>query len=64
MGEEEKIRPDSALALVRWAGLRETFPPAKLAEIFDGAEEVIERLYGVDVEGFEADFVQPDTRGR
>ena len=59
-----KITPDAASAIVRWAGLRETMPPERLAEIFDGVQQVIERLYSVDVVGFEADFLQPDARAR
>lgn len=50
--------------MARWAGLRETLPPARLAELFEGVEQTIERLYAVDVEGFEADFLQPDTSAR
>jgi hypothetical protein len=62
--EGQGITPDAASALARWAGLRETLPPDRLAEIYKGVEETIERLYAVDVEGFEADFLQPDSRAR
>ncbi len=64
MTDGAKITPERASALARWAGLRETLPPERLAEIFEGVQEVIERLYAVDVEGFEADFLQPDARAR
>ncbi|OLD92671.1 MAG: hypothetical protein AUG84_00695 [Chloroflexi bacterium 13_1_20CM_4_66_7] len=64
MADEATITPEGASALARWAGLRETLPAERLAEIFEGVQQVIERLYSVDVEGFEADFLQPDTRAR
>jgi hypothetical protein len=62
MPEGERITPEAASALARWAGLRETLPPERLAEIYESVQQGIERLYAVDVEGFEADFVQPDSR--
>jgi hypothetical protein len=62
MPERERITPEAASALARWAGLRETLPPEGLAEIFESVQQGIERLYAVDVEGFEADFLQPDSR--
>jgi hypothetical protein len=64
MPEGRRITPEAASALARWAGLRETLPPERLAEIFENVEQGIERLYTVDVEGFEADFQQPDRRAR
>jgi hypothetical protein len=64
VGDEDGITPEAASAMARWAGLRETLPPGRLAELFDGVEQVIERLYAVDVEGFEPDFLQPETRAR
>jgi len=64
MPEPTEITPAAASALARWAGLRETLPLERLAEIYEGVEETIERLYAVDVEGFEADFLQPDSRAR
>ena len=64
MGDEDRFTPEAATATARWAGMRETLPPERLAELFEGVEQVIERLYAVDVEGFEADFLQPDTRAR
>jgi hypothetical protein len=64
MADEAKVTPERASALARWAGLRETLPPERLAEIFQAVELRIERLYAVDVEGFEADFLQPDARAR
>jgi hypothetical protein len=64
MAEEAPITPEVATVLARWAGLRQTQSPERLAEIFNGVRQVIERLYVVDVEGFEADFLQPDARAR
>lgn len=64
MAEEPTIKPEAAAAVARWAGTRATLPPERLAKIYEGVEDVIERLYAVDVEGFEADFLQPDTRAR
>lgn len=65
MGDQDTtITTEAALALVRWAGVRETLQPEQLARVFEGVEQLIERLYAVDVEGFEADFLQPDTRAR
>ena len=64
MAEEAPITPEVATVLARWAGLRKTQSPERLAEIFNGVRQVIERLNAVDVEGFEADFLQPDARAR
>ena len=64
MADEESISPDVASVLARWAGLKDTAPPEKLAEVFEGFRVVIERLYAIDVEGFEFDFLQPDSRER
>jgi len=64
MGEEAKITQELATALGRWVGLRQIQTPERLAEVFDGVRQVTERLYAVDVEGFEADFLQPDARAR
>jgi hypothetical protein len=62
--QEGRITSEAATALARWAGLKETLPPERLAEVFESVQEGIERLYRVDVEGFEADFLQPDSRAR
>jgi hypothetical protein len=64
MDAHSGIDSEAASAIARWAGLHETLPAERLAEVFEGVEQVIERLYAVDVEGFEADFLQPDNRGR
>jgi Asp-tRNA(Asn)/Glu-tRNA(Gln) amidotransferase C subunit len=64
MPDGETITPEAARRLARWAGMRETQSPERLAEIFEGVRQVVERLYAVDVEGFEADFLQPDARAR
>jgi hypothetical protein len=62
--EQRAVTPETASVLGRWAGLRETHTPERLAEIFEGVRQVVDRLYAVDVEGFEADFLQPDARAR
>ena len=62
--DHDQMNPEKASALARWAGLRETLAPEKLAELYAGVEEVITRLYAVDVSEFEADFLQPDSRAR
>ena len=64
MADKHNTTPQAGPVLARWAGLRETLPAERLAEIYKGVQEVIERLYAVDVEGFEADFLQPDARAR
>jgi hypothetical protein len=58
------VTPEVADVLASWAGLRDTLAPEQLAEIFDNVRQIVDRLYAVDVEGFEADFVQPDSRAR
>jgi len=64
MAEDAPITPEVATVLASWAGLRQTQSPERLAEIFNGVRQVIERMYAVDVDGFEADFLQPDVRAR
>ena len=64
MPDEDRITPEEASAMARWAGMRETLPPESLAEVFTAVQQVIERLYAIDVDGFEADFLQPDARDR
>jgi hypothetical protein len=61
---QEPISPAVALTLARWASLREVAPAEHLAEIFENVRQVTERLYAVEVEDFEADFLQPDARAR
>ena len=64
MTEPDAITPETASVLAGWAGLQETGSPEHLAETLENVRQIIERLYAVDVEGFEADFLQPDTRAR
>lgn len=64
MSEEERITPEVASALARWAGIAGSASPSHLAETLENVRQVVERLYAVDVEGFEADFLQPDARAR
>jgi hypothetical protein len=61
---QEPISPEVAVTLARWAGLGELARAEHLAEIFENVRQVTERLYAVDVEDFEADFIQPDARAR
>ena len=64
MSTDGPMTPETASTLARWAGLRDTATPEKLAEVFEGFRPVIERIYSLDVEGFEFDFLQPDSRAR
>jgi hypothetical protein len=64
MGEDAPVTPEVARVLARWAGIRDSMPSRQLAEIFENVRTVVNRLYAVDVENFEADFVQPDSRAR
>jgi len=50
----------TSLTLARWAGLAaaaETAP--ELAPIFEAFHERVQRLYAIDVESVEFDFLQP-----
>jgi hypothetical protein len=62
MTNEDPITAEVAGVLAHWAGLRESAPAEKLAEVFDGVRKVMDRLYAVDVDGYEFDFLQPDSR--
>jgi hypothetical protein len=64
VSEQGRITPEVATLLARWAGFRETAPAEHLAEIFENVRQVTERLYEVDVEDFEADFLHPGARAR
>ena len=64
MKEPDRITPETASVLARWAGLKETESPEHLTETLENVRQIIERLYAVDVEGFEADFLQSETRAR
>jgi hypothetical protein len=51
---------ETALTLARWAGLAtpvETAP--ELAVVFEAFHERVHRLYAIDVESVEFDFLQP-----
>jgi hypothetical protein len=61
---QDPISPAVALTLARWAGLDEVASAEHLAEILENVRQVTERLYAIDVEDFEADFLQPDARAR
>jgi len=58
------VTPEVAEVLAHWAGLRDELTAEQLAEIFENVRGVVDRLYAVDVEGYEADYVQPDARAR
>jgi hypothetical protein len=64
LGNQDPISPEVAVTLLRWAGLSQVARAKHLAEIFENVRQVTERLYAVDVEDFEADFMQPDARAR
>lgn len=58
----KRVTPQTAEMLATWAGMSETMSPDHLAEIFENVAQLVERLYAVDVDGFEAAFLQPDNR--
>ncbi len=64
MNDSARVTPEVAQVLARWAGLADTLSPEQLAEIFENVRGVVARLYAVDVEDFEADFLQPSSRAR
>lgn len=39
-------------------------PEAELTALLDGVRAGLDRLYAIDVTGFEFDFLVPDTRAR
>ncbi len=64
MIDSSPITPEIAAMLARWSGLGESAPAAELAAVFEVFRQRVERLYAVDVERFEFDFLQPDGRAR
>jgi hypothetical protein len=50
------ITPEAARILVRWAGLA---PAADLTAVFRAFRDRVERLYAIDVETVEFDFLRP-----
>lgn len=64
MIDSSPITPQIAALLARWSGLGESAPAAELAAVFEVFRQRVERLYAVDVERFEFDFLQPDGRER
>jgi Asp-tRNA(Asn)/Glu-tRNA(Gln) amidotransferase C subunit len=54
------LTSETALTLARWAGLAITVETApELAAIFEAFHERVQRLYAIDVESVEFDFLQP-----
>jgi hypothetical protein len=64
MSDEVTVTPDVAAVVARWAGLDDTVTPQQLADVLEGVRQVVDRLYAVDVEDFEADYLMPDSRAR
>jgi hypothetical protein len=56
------MSPEVAAMLARWPGLAELLPVEELTAILDGVRDGLDRLYAIDVERFEFDFLVPDTR--
>jgi len=50
------ITPDTAAILARWAGIPAA---AELAAVFQAFHERVQRLYAIDVEAVEFDFLRP-----
>lgn len=60
MKDSSPITPDVARVLLEWSGLAAEAPRSReLAEVFQAFHERVERLYAVDVERFEFDFLHP-----
>jgi hypothetical protein len=55
------ITPEVAAVLARWLGLGEEIPAEALSTVFEGVRQGVDRLYAVDVERFEFDFLKPDS---
>jgi Asp-tRNA(Asn)/Glu-tRNA(Gln) amidotransferase C subunit len=54
------LTSETALTLAQWAGLATTVETAlELAAIFEAFHERVQRLYAIDVESVEFDFLQP-----
>ncbi len=54
----DPITPDVARVLADWSGLRADTTP-ELAAVFETFRRRVERLYAIDVEPFEFDFLRP-----
>jgi hypothetical protein len=54
--EPSPIAPETAAILARWAGI----PAAsELAAVFQAFRDRVQRLYAIDVEAVEFDFLRP-----
>ena len=62
MSPSSPVTPAVAAVLAQWSGLGES--TAELAAVFEVFRQRVERLYAVDVEAFEFDFLRPDDHGR
>jgi hypothetical protein len=58
---ERQITPETAATLAGWLGLGDAIAASELAELFEGVLLTAERLYAIDVERFEFDFLKPDA---
>jgi hypothetical protein len=47
-----------------WPGVAEHIPRDELADLLEGVRAGLDRLHAIDVEGFEFDFLVPDSRAR
>jgi hypothetical protein len=56
----QEIEPETAAILSRWLGLGGGLSAEELAELFEGVRLTAERLYAIDVERFEFDFLKPE----
>jgi hypothetical protein len=62
MSDASPITPEIARILADWSGLgAKARPGAELAEVFEAFHQRVQRLYAVDVEPFEFDFLYPTT---
>jgi hypothetical protein len=60
MKETPCINAEVARTLLTWSGLAAETPRSpELAEVFEAFHDRVERLYAVDVERFEFDFLHP-----
>ena len=54
------LTSETALTLAQWAGLATTIETAPaLVAVFQAFHERVQRLYAIDVESVEFDFLQP-----
>ena len=54
--EPSPITPETAAILARWAGVPAT---RELAAVFQAFGDRVQRLYAIDVEAVEFDFLRP-----